>query len=163
MVSRLSAPIRKIIALNDPIDTITLDVPLLMRLLEYAREDAQSDMDLHNVITNALKHKHMGPLGMEHYNVLIAPIPDVEEASDKQAINGYSVVPKERGWLAINGKTIAQTVMHGKYCFIMLQRRDGDRERVTVPDGQNMTPKEISVWLEAWLKANPRIISELEM
>ena len=31
------------------IDTISVDVPLLIRLLEYAREDAQTDMDLHNV------------------------------------------------------------------------------------------------------------------
>lgn len=30
-------------------DKITVDVPLFIRLLEYAREDAQTDMDLHNV------------------------------------------------------------------------------------------------------------------
>jgi hypothetical protein len=31
------------------VDTITVDVPLMIRLLEYAREDAETDMDLHNV------------------------------------------------------------------------------------------------------------------
>ena len=30
-------------------DTVTVDIPLLIRLFEYAREDAKSDMDLHNV------------------------------------------------------------------------------------------------------------------
>lgn len=34
---------------TDGIDTVTVDVPLLIRLLEYAREDAQTDMDLHHV------------------------------------------------------------------------------------------------------------------
>jgi hypothetical protein len=36
-------------------DTITVDVPLFIRLLEYAREDAQTDMDLHNVSENAIR------------------------------------------------------------------------------------------------------------
>ena len=31
------------------VDTVSVDVPLLIRLLEYAREDAQTDMDLHHV------------------------------------------------------------------------------------------------------------------
>ena len=33
----------------NPKDTIKTDVPLFIRLLEYAREDAKTDMDLHNV------------------------------------------------------------------------------------------------------------------
>jgi hypothetical protein len=33
----------------NPKDIIKLDVPLFIRLLEYAREDAKSDMDLHKV------------------------------------------------------------------------------------------------------------------
>lgn len=34
---------------DNPTDTITLDVPLLIRLLEYAKEDAEDDMALHRV------------------------------------------------------------------------------------------------------------------
>ena len=34
---------------NNPTDVIKLDVPLLIRLLEYAKEDAGTDMDLHKV------------------------------------------------------------------------------------------------------------------
>ena len=33
----------------NPADKIMLDVPLFIRLLEYAREDAKTDMDLHTV------------------------------------------------------------------------------------------------------------------
>ena len=34
---------------ENPVDTITVDVPLFIRLLEYAREDAKTDMDLHDL------------------------------------------------------------------------------------------------------------------
>jgi hypothetical protein len=54
------------------VDTITMDVPLFIRLLEYAREDAQTDMDLHNVAENAIKLGLGGEtLTMKNYNQLI--------------------------------------------------------------------------------------------
>lgn len=36
------------------IDYISVNVPLFMRLLEYAKEDAKTDMDLHKVTENIL-------------------------------------------------------------------------------------------------------------
>jgi hypothetical protein len=39
---------------TNPTDTITMDVPLFIRMLEYAREDAKTDMDLHDVTEKAL-------------------------------------------------------------------------------------------------------------
>jgi hypothetical protein len=54
------------------VDTITMDVPLFIRLLEYAREDAQTDMDLHNVAENAINlGLDGGVLSMKNYNQLI--------------------------------------------------------------------------------------------
>jgi hypothetical protein len=38
----------------NPSDKVTLDIPLFIRLLEYAREDAKTDMDLHNVDEKAI-------------------------------------------------------------------------------------------------------------
>lgn len=72
MVQRLAAQLRKA-DLADPIDTVTLGIPLLLRLLEYAREDAETDLDLHAVIENALVHKNEGALGMEHYDLIVPP------------------------------------------------------------------------------------------
>ena len=34
---------------TNPADTIKMDIPLFIRMMEYAREDAQTDMDLHSV------------------------------------------------------------------------------------------------------------------
>lgn len=41
---------------NKKEDTVTLDIPLLIRLFEYAREDAKTDLDLHIVAKNMLKY-----------------------------------------------------------------------------------------------------------
>jgi hypothetical protein len=56
----------------NPKDKITLDVPLFIRLLEYAREDAKTDMDLHNVAENAIALSENGAtLTMANYNAII--------------------------------------------------------------------------------------------
>jgi hypothetical protein len=56
----------------NPSDKITVDVPLFIRLLEYAREDAKTDMDLHSVTENAIKLSETGKiLTMKNYNDLV--------------------------------------------------------------------------------------------
>jgi hypothetical protein len=57
----------------NPSDKITLDVPLFIRLLEYAREDAKTDMDLHNVTEKAISASETGKiLTMADYDSLVA-------------------------------------------------------------------------------------------
>jgi len=57
----------------NPSDKVTLDIPLFIRLLEYAREDAKTDMDLHNVAEKAIAASETGKtLTMAEYNSLIA-------------------------------------------------------------------------------------------
>ena len=57
---------------EDPTDIIAMDVPLFIRMLEYAREDAETDMDLHNVAERAIEAvKLRGLLSMDDYNDLI--------------------------------------------------------------------------------------------
>ena len=56
----------------DSIDTITMDIPLFLRALEYAKEDARTDMDLHDFTTNAIAlNKEKGALDMNDYISLI--------------------------------------------------------------------------------------------
>jgi hypothetical protein len=57
---------------EDPTDIIAMDVPLFIRMLEYAREDAETDMDLHNVTERAIEAvKLRGLLSMDDYNDLV--------------------------------------------------------------------------------------------
>jgi hypothetical protein len=56
----------------NPKDTIKVDVPLFIRLLEYAREDAKTDMDLHNVAENIIDLSEEGQaLTMDDYNAIV--------------------------------------------------------------------------------------------
>lgn len=56
---------------EDPIDLVTLDIPLLIRMLEYAREDAKTDMDLHNVVDTMIELSKEGTLTMDNYNKIV--------------------------------------------------------------------------------------------
>ena len=53
---------------ENPIDTLTLDIPLFIRMLEYAKEDAKSDVELHDVTEKAIALSQMGDvLNMDNY------------------------------------------------------------------------------------------------
>jgi len=57
---------------NGNIDVLTMDIPLFLRLLEYAKEDAKTDLDLHYVTENALKcMQGKDKLSMECYENII--------------------------------------------------------------------------------------------
>jgi hypothetical protein len=52
----------------DKRDTVMFDIPFLIRVLEYAREDAKTDMDLHKVVTKLIQIRNKGVLTMKDYN-----------------------------------------------------------------------------------------------
>lgn len=54
----------------DKIDTVTLDVPLLIRVFELVREDVKTDMDLHNLVERMLSIKDKGVLTMNDYETI---------------------------------------------------------------------------------------------
>jgi hypothetical protein len=65
--------------MTNPKDTIKLDVPLFIRLLEYAREDAKSDMDLHELTDNIIEMSSEGRvLSMDDYEFVL-PTNEEEE------------------------------------------------------------------------------------
>ena len=64
----------------NPRDTITVDVPLFIRLLEYAREDAQTDMDLHDVAEKIISLAASGKtLTMDDYSSIVGSQEEVDE------------------------------------------------------------------------------------
>ena len=71
----------------NPSDKITVDVPLFIRLLEYAREDAKTDMDLHNVTENAIALSETGKtLTMAQYDEIVKnPQQELQERLKKLA------------------------------------------------------------------------------
>jgi hypothetical protein len=75
---------------QDAIDTISMDIPLFLRMLEYAREDAQEDVDLHDVTQRATELSKMKAfLSMEDYNEIVAAPQEIDEDAfdDTWALN----------------------------------------------------------------------------
>ena len=53
---------------------IRLSIPLLTRLLEYAREESPSDIDLHWILERTIASNELGEtLTMAHYEKLVPP------------------------------------------------------------------------------------------
>jgi len=53
-------------------ETLVVNVPLMIRLLEYAREDAKTDVDLHKVVEKMIdENEEHDVLTMEHYDELM--------------------------------------------------------------------------------------------
>ena len=79
---------------QDALDTISMDIPLFIRMLEYAREDAQEDVDLHDITQRAIElSKTKSFLSMEDYNEIIAAPQEIEEDAfeDTWALNRRKV------------------------------------------------------------------------
>ena len=71
---------------EDKVDTITMDIPLFLRMLEYSREDASQDMDLHDVTEKANKlGKERGILSMEDYKEIVGAAEEINEVNLKQS------------------------------------------------------------------------------
>jgi hypothetical protein len=67
---------------SNPRDIVSVDVPLFIRLLEYAREDAKTDMDLHDVAENIITLSASGKvLTMDDYSHIIGAS-NIEEKQD---------------------------------------------------------------------------------
>ena len=55
---------------TDAVDTITVDIPLMIRLLELAREDVKDDMELHKITERLIEIRSKGTLSMEDYDFI---------------------------------------------------------------------------------------------
>lgn len=82
---------------NNPKDVIQTDVPLFIRLLEYAREEAKTDMELHNIADAVVKRSSMvgKVVTMEDYEYITSyGKEDMEETIKKQG-DKYVVYPEK--------------------------------------------------------------------
>lgn len=65
---------------NNGRDTVEFDIPTFIRMLEYAREDAKDDMDLHDVAEKAIELSQDGrPLTMADYDAIVGDKETMQE------------------------------------------------------------------------------------
>ena len=68
-------------ATDNPADVICVDVPLFIRLMEYAREDASTDMDLHDVAERLTQLSASGDtVTMSSYDEIVGSQKEIKEA-----------------------------------------------------------------------------------
>ena len=98
-------------AIDNPKDVVKMDIPLLIRLLEYAREDAKTDMDLHNVTEKLIQFSEEGDvLTMEHYDAIVGEQKMLPEPTNEACWKGYQQI----GMKKKNNKTVPNCVPKGK-------------------------------------------------
>ena len=102
---------------ENPVDVIRMDVPLFMRCLEFSREDAQDDVDLHHLVEKAVELSKDGKtLTMDNYDELAGGVSEgiVDEAKDPNVDAEWKAVkqstlkegcPVRRKWKRIEKKS----------------------------------------------------------
>lgn len=91
----------------NPQDSVKLDVPLLIRLMEYAREDAKDDMDLHRVASNLIRLAANGKtLNMQDYDQAVDQA--LSEYGNKQNPNTQTTTPGASGAAQADAENSAQ-------------------------------------------------------
>lgn len=69
---------------SNPKDTITMDIPLLIRFAELMREDIKTDVELHEVVENLIEIKDKGVLTMSDYESIVGNVIGVEEPKTEE-------------------------------------------------------------------------------
>jgi hypothetical protein len=94
---------------NNQIDVITVDVPLFIRLLEFAREDATDDMKLHDVAEKLIKLCQDGDImTMEQYDEIVGSENQVDTSNmnaveDDMQEKQDAISEQEYRWYKIAG------------------------------------------------------------
>jgi hypothetical protein len=61
-------------------DSVSMDIPLLIRMFEYAREDAKTDMELHDITERLIALSDQGTLTMADYDKIVTDQHSMDEA-----------------------------------------------------------------------------------
>ncbi|MDD3875411.1 MAG: hypothetical protein PHT69_02205 [Bacteroidales bacterium] len=85
--------------IKDKKDTITMNIPLLIRTLELAREDMETDAELHHMVERLIELKDKEVLTMDDYNF-------IEGVENNPKIKRY----REGGELTLKQHDIAETL-----------------------------------------------------
>jgi len=108
---------------SNPVDTVTMDVPLMIRMFEYAREEAKSDMDLHDVAEKLIALGTGGStLTMDNYEDIVSNVENGiedhemdEAAGEKFGDEFYAHDPAGRSTPTVDGYHQTRDLETGSY------------------------------------------------
>jgi hypothetical protein len=82
--------------IKNPTDRVTMDVPLLLRIMEYSKEDAKTDMDLHHVVEKLIELSSSGQtLNMNHYNDIMSSLSEAGGSEAEELIKAVTYQPDQ--------------------------------------------------------------------
>lgn len=131
---------------NPQTDVISINTPTFLRAMEFAKEDAKTDMELHRVAENAARLSKEGPIEMAEYDQLVkfmagGRLPDLtqDEVRLLRMIRKSGSLPRKfmdkedismanklvaKGWLE---KGTSGEKPHSAMYYVDLNREDLDR------------------------------------
>jgi hypothetical protein len=81
-LAALHANVDESVTKNNPTDTVSMDIPFLIRVMEYSKEDAKTDMDLHAATEKMISASKSGKtLTMADYDSIFSKKEEVNETS----------------------------------------------------------------------------------
>lgn len=81
-LAALHANVDESVTNNNPTDTVSMDIPFLIRVMEYSKEDAKTDMDLHAATEKMISVSKSGKtLTMDDYDSIFSKKEEVNETS----------------------------------------------------------------------------------
>ena len=70
----------------DKKDMVCFDIPLLIRVLEFTREEMKTDIELHNMVERLINMRHDVPLDMTHYGEITQKLVKEETESIDEGV-----------------------------------------------------------------------------
>lgn len=116
----------------DKVDTITVDIPLMIRLLELAREDVKTDMELHKITERLIEIRGKGMLSMEDYDFIANGKTKIKEEILDES-------PKEGGQRRFSGMYNPAPKGTFAYDQAMRKKKHDEIEKNQSKDGSGMT------------------------
>jgi hypothetical protein len=165
----------------NPADKITMDVPLFIRMMEYAREDAKTDMDLHNVAEKAIALSSSGKtLSMSNYSTIVGETEPINEYQKSTNTGTLTIEKKEddkyywtfefinsgktfSGSEGLNSKTAAQRDFMSKSTYIKEALREDDWMQADDESGFKSGKEFINIKLKNYPKAVAKINQLIDM
>lgn len=100
---------------SNPEDIIKMDIPFLIRVMEYSKEDAQSDQDLHKATEKMIELSQGDKvLSMEDYDSIFASEEPIEETAKSDYISKKIEKLVGEGYPQKQAVTIALSMQKGK-------------------------------------------------
>jgi hypothetical protein len=129
----------------DKADTVTMDIPLLIRVLEFAREDAKTDMDLHKVVENLIKMRDGGTLSMSEYDEIVS----IKEAIEAKYGKNYQDMVKRVGQKAAQ-KPVDMKSLAARMQASYAKDKKEIKELKNIPDNmdadEHLTREDLRQW-----------------